>query len=252
MSNSFGSFCDDFYLDMHINTELDLPTGRDTILAFFEQIQKHFPSMGTFYRRDNTEYCLEEDHNQNQYRWVTLETDRIGSGVDNPTSFEDAYAQDKIVIELMPYMLGVSHLDINSLDVSFGMDFEYAGNHDEVIAEALGSSTFNSLSDLPAARIINFSPTIITSLSEDCRTQARVTVESKTSIFEPWKKQEATDEAISLMFTIRQYPPGTEKFDSLKSFERQCRLAEELMVERIIPNFARPLSSVILQKRMST
>lgn len=252
MSNSFTSFCDDFYLDMHINTELDLPTGRDTILAFFEQIQKRFPAMGIFYRRENNEYCLEEDQSQNEYRWVTLETDRIGSGVVNPANFEDAYAQHQLIIELMPYMLGVSHLDINSLDVSFGMDFEYAGNHDEVIAEALGSPVFSCLNDLPGARPINFSPTIIVALTGDCRTQARVTVESKTSIFEPWKKQEPTDEAISLMFTIRQYPSGTEKFDALKSFERQCQIIEELMAERIIPNFAQPLNSVIMQKRMST
>ncbi len=252
MSNSFASFCDDLYVDMHINTELDLPSGRETILAFFEQIQKRYPSMGTFYRRENNEYCLEEDHIRSEYRWVTLETDRIGSGVVNPANFEDAYAQDRLIIEIMPYMLGVSHLDINSLDVSFGMDFEYAGNHDEVIAEALGTPVFNCLNDLPGARTINFSPTIITALSEDYRTQARITVESKTSIFEPWKKREDTDEAISLIFTIRQFPSGAGKFDAMKSFERQTRLAEELMAERIIPNFVQPLNSVILQKRMST
>jgi len=252
MSNSFSSFCDDFYLDMYINTELDLPTGRDTILAFFEKIQKHFPTMGIFYRRENSEYCLEEEHGQNGYRWVSLETDRIGSGIVNPSDFEDAYKQDKVIIDLLPYMLGVSHLDINSLDVSFGMDFEYAGNHDEVIAEALSVYSLNCLSDLPGSKAINFSPTLITSLTEDCRTQARITLESKTSVFEPWKKQETTEEAISLMFTIRQYPSGTEKFDLLKSFERQCRIAEELMAERIIPNIVRPLNSVILQKRMST
>ncbi len=252
MSNSFSSFCDDFYVDMHINTELDLPTGRDTILAFFEQIQKRFPSMGIFYRRENNEYCLEEDNSRNDYRWVTLETDRIGSGVVNPANFEDAYAQHRLVIELMPYMLGVSHLDINSMDVTIGMDFEYTGNHDEVIAEALGTSAFNCLSDLPGARPINFSPTIIFALTEDCRMQARITVESKTSIFEPWKKPETMDEAISLMFTVRQFPSGAEKFDAIKSFERQCGIAEELMTERIIPNFVQPLNSVILQKRMST
>ncbi len=42
--NSYSSLCDDFYLDMYINTELELPTGRDTILSFFERIQKQFPS----------------------------------------------------------------------------------------------------------------------------------------------------------------------------------------------------------------
>lgn len=252
MTNSYSSFCDDFYLDMYINTELDLPTGRDTVLAFFEQIQKHFPTMGCFYRRERNEYCLEESQDPNQYRWVTLATDCIGSGMVNPASFEDAYKQDRLVIDLVPYMLGVSHLDINSLDVVFGMDFNYGGSHDEVIAEALGSAAFNCFGDLASVRPINFSPSIIAALSEDCRTQGRINVESKTSICDPWKKIETTEEAISLSFTIRQYPSGAEKFDALKSFERQCELIEELMAEKIIPNFVRPLNSVILQKRLST
>ena len=252
MSNSYSSLCDDFYLDMHINTELDLPMERDTILAFFERIQKQFPSMGCFYRRENNEYCLEEDHNAGQYRWVTLETDRIGSGVVNPSSFEDAYRQDKLVLELVPYMLGVNHLDIDSLDVTFGMDFDYRGSHDEVIAEALfGSTAFNCLLDLPSAKPIGFSPAVVMALSDDCLIQARINVESKTSLYEPGGKRQSSDEAISLSFTIRRYPASTGKFDALKSFEYQCRLAEELMAEKIIPNFVQPLTETIAQKRLT-
>ncbi|UCE99657.1 MAG: hypothetical protein JSV82_00905 [Planctomycetota bacterium] len=249
MSNSFASLCDDFYLDMYINTELYLPTQRDTILAFFERIQKQFPSMGRFYRRENNEYCLEEDRSAGQYRWIALETDRISSGVVNPSTFEDAYQQDRLVIELVPYMLGVNHLDIDSLDVTFAMDFDYAGSHDEVIAEAVGSAAFNCLLDLPQARSIGFSPTMVVAISDDCRTQARISVESKTSIYEPREKRQMADEAISLSLTIRQYPSTTEKFNALKSFENQGQLAEELMTEKIIPDLVQPLTNVIAQKR---
>ena len=250
--NNYNLLCDDFYLDMHINTELDLPTQRDTILAFFERVQKQFPSMGRFYRRENNEYCLEEDRNAGQYRWITLETDRIGSGVVNPSSFEDAYNQDRLILELVPYMLSVSHLDIDSLDVTFAMDFDCAGSHDEVIAEALlAQSAFNCLLDLPQASPIGFSPAVVVALSDDCRTQARISVESKTSVLEGGKQRQSSDEAISLSFTIRQYPSGTEKFDALKSFEYQCRLAEELMAEKIVPNFVQPLTNVIAQKRLT-
>ena len=41
-ANSYNSLCDDFYIDMYVNTELDLPTARDTILTYFERIQKQF------------------------------------------------------------------------------------------------------------------------------------------------------------------------------------------------------------------
>ena len=249
--NNYNLLCDDFYLDMFINNELELPKDRDTILTFFERIQKQFPSMGCFYRRENNEYCLEEDRNNGNYRWVYLETDRIGSGVVNPFNFETAYEQDRLVIELIPYMLSVNNLDIDSLDVTFAMDFDCTGSHDEVIAEALlAQSAFSGLLDLNGARPIGVSPSIIIALSDDDRTQCRISIESKTSVYGPRKKEQVIDEAISLSCTIRQYPPTFGEFDSLKSFERQCEIAEELMAEKIIPNLVMPLTETIAHKRL--
>ena len=247
--NSYSSLCDDFYIDMFVNTELDLPAERDTVLTFFDRIQRQYPRMGRFVRRDSNEYYLEEDHGSGQYRWVSLEVDRIGSGVVNPSSFEEAYQQDKLVLELIPYMLGVTPLDVDSLDVTFSMDFDCAGNHDEVIAEALfANSAFGCLLDLPNSRPIVFSPAMVLSLAENERTQVRVCVESKTSIFEPGEKDH-DDEAISLTLTVRQYPQTQERFDPVASFERQCQLAEEVMAERIIRHLVQPLTEVIAQRR---
>jgi len=252
MSNSYGSLCDDFYLDMHVNTELELPTERDTVLTFFERIQKQYPSMVCFYRREKSEFCLEEDRSAGQYRWIALETDRVGSGVVNPSVFADAYDQHRLVLQLMPYMLGVSHLDIDSLDVTFAMDFDCVGSHDEVIAEALfGSSAFVCLLDVPGARPIGFSPAVVVGLSDDCSTQGRISVESKTSVYEAPKRRQDADEAITLYFTVRQYRSGKGRFDALKSFEYQRGLAEELMAEKIIPNFVQPIINVIAQRRLT-
>ena len=234
MSNSYSSFCDDFYLDMYIGTELELPSQRDTVLTFFERIQKQFSSMCCFYRRDDGTFCLEENRSTGQYRWVTLETDRIGSGMVNPSSLEQAYIQDRLVLELAPYMLSVSHLDISWLDVTLGMYFDFTGSSDEVIAEALfGSSAFNCLFDMPGAKPIGLSPAVVVAISEDCRTQARISVEPKARIYEPEEMGEVAGEGVGLSFTIRQYPSSTKKFDALKSFEYQCRLGEEFMSEKI-------------------
>jgi hypothetical protein len=251
MANGFASLCDDFYLDMFVNTELELPFESDTVLAFFERIQKQYPTMGSFSRRENNEYTLEEDRTSGQYRWVSLEAERVGSGIVNPSIITEVYTQDKLVLDLIPYMLGVSHLNVDSLDVSYAMDFFCSGNHDQVIAEALGSGAFNCLLDLPDTKAIDNSPSIVISLSEDCRTQARISVESRTSIFDPDKASQPIEEPITLSFTIRQYPTPSGKFNMLTSFERQCRLAEDLMVEKIIPNLVHPLINVIAQKRMT-
>lgn len=249
-ANSYSSLCDDFYVDLYVNTELDLPTERDTILTFFDRIQKQFPAMGRFLRRDSNDYYIEEDHAAGTYRWVSLEGDRIGSGMANPSTFEEAYRQDRLVLELMPYMLGVTPLDVDSIDLSFVMDFDCAGHHDEVIAEALfGASAFNCLLDLPQSKPVVFSPAMVVSLSEDLRTQARVSIESKTSVYEPGEKEPNREDSITLSVTVRQYPNPDERFDALASFEKQCHLAEGLMAERIVHYFVQPLTEVIAQRR---
>jgi len=251
-ADSYSSLCDEFYIDMYVNTELDLPTERDTILTFFDRVQRQFPGMGRFSRRDNGEYCLEEDPVSGHYRWVSLEVDRVGSGIVNPSSLEEVYHQDKLILELMPYMLGVTPLDVDSLDLSFAMDFDCAGNHDEVISEALFSaSAFSGLLDIPNARPIVYSPSMVLSLAEDDHTQARVSIESKTSIYEPGEKEQNRDEAISLSLTVRQYPRAHERFDSVGAYERLFALGEEIMAERIVRNFVQPLTEVIAQRRSS-
>jgi hypothetical protein len=248
--SSYGSLCDDFYIDMHINTELALPSGRDTLLAFFERMQKQFPTMGNFCRRENGEYSLEEGTESGQYRWVTVENNRLGAGYVNPPAFEDAYVLDRQVLQTAPYMLGLSHLDVDSLDVTFMMDFIYEGNHDEIIAEALFDRTpLGCLLDLSNSKAIGFSPSVITALSEDCRLQARIGVESRTSAYEVRNAKFRADEPISLYLTIRQYPRSDEKFDIMASFGKQCKIAEELMASKILPNFVRPLANAISHRR---
>ena len=250
MFNSYNSLCDDFYLDMHVNTELELPNERDTVLTFFERIQRQFPTMGNFYRRETGDFCLEEDRQGQKYRWVTLEIDRICSGCTNPVDLEDAYALHSLTLELAPYMLGVNHLDIDSLDVTMTMDFDCRGNHDEVVADALyGSTAFSSLLDLPQAQPIGFSPTAVIALEKDCRTQARISVQSRTSVYEVRNQKYKSNEPISLYFTIRRYPRPNEKFNAAGSFKQQCEIAHELMAEKVIPNFVGPLTSAIAQRR---
>jgi hypothetical protein len=251
-SESYCSLCDEFYVDMYINTKLDLTVQRDTVLAFFERVQKSFPTMANFYRRGSNEYYLEENRDIGRYRWLCLETDRIGSGMVNPPRFEDVCCMDRLILDIVPFMLGISHLDVYSLDVTFAMDFDFIGNQDEIIAEALfNTSAFSYLLDLPNARPISFSPSIVVALSEDERTQARVSIESRTDVFNPNDKQSNQDNAISLYLTIRQYPYPSASFDTQKSFEIQFQLAEELMADKIVPYIVQPLSEKISQKRVN-
>lgn len=250
MLNSYSSLCDDFFVDMHINTELDLPSERDTVLSFFERIKKQFPAMGNFHRRDTGDFCIEEERQGEKYRWLTLELDRIVVSCANPESMDDPYELNTSVLETIPYMLGVNGLDVDSLDLTFTMDFDYRGNHNEIITEALyGDSSFSRLLNSGSFKPLGYSPMTIISLSDDCYRQARIAVESRTSINDVRIQKYKTEDPISLYMTIRHMPRPTEKFDMIKSFEHQCRSAEELMADKIIPFFAQPLINAIAQRR---
>src|SRR5262245_40538133 len=68
---SYGSLADDFYVNLNLNTEMKLPDGRETILEFFQRVQKSFPTMRNFYTRENGDFVLEEDKEQGHQRWLS-------------------------------------------------------------------------------------------------------------------------------------------------------------------------------------
>ena len=72
-----------------------------------------------------------------------------------------------MVLELAPHLLTISLLDCEALDVMFGFDFTYEGNHDEVVAEALGvGHGLEGLLEVPGARVINYEPSLTLALDE--------------------------------------------------------------------------------------
>lgn len=250
MTDSFGSFCDDFYVDLSVNTQLELPSERDTVLSFFEQIRKRFPKMVNFTRRDDGEYLLEEEKQSAKYRWVSLEAQRLIAGCAEPDKLEEAYALHCEALELMPYMLGVTALDIDSIDVTFTMDFDFQGNHDEVIAEALlAGSSFGTIFDINGAKTIGCNPSMIVSLSDDYRMQARVAVESRTTLYDIKSEKFKQDEPISLYFTIRRHPSPMTATELIESYRKQCAMAEQMMFDRVLPYFVQPIVSAIAQRR---
>jgi len=250
MTISYSALCDNFCIDTYINTKLDLPNARDTLLTFFERIQKQYPTLCNLYRDNNGRYVLDEDDEQQQGRWVSIDIDRVGTGAEAPSSFEEVFGLTKLVIDLVPYMLGISSLDVESLDLTFAMDFDCSDNHNEIIAEALfHDSAFSSLFELPGAGPIELSPAVVVALDDDCRTRVRVGIESKTDELELRRGKFSQDKPISLYLTVRQYPTPGKKFSLCDSFDEQCRLATTLMDEKIIPNFVMPLANVIAQRR---
>src|ERR1700683_2318443 len=103
MLNPYSSFCEDFYINLRLGSQLNLPHQRETLLHFFERIQKEFPGMTRFRKNDAGEYNLEEDRTSHSYRWASVEAKRLVSGHVNPSSIADSLKLHKLLLQLAPY-----------------------------------------------------------------------------------------------------------------------------------------------------
>ena len=183
--NPYSSLADDYYLNMNLSTEMELPSSRETVLHYFEQVQKKYPEMRNFYARDKNDFVLEEDKDKGNYRWCTVEPRRICSGQVNPESTDGALEQHRHVLDLAPYTLSISPLDCEALDLMMGFDFSYRGNHNQLIAEALGvCPAYDGLVAMPGATIIHSEPNITFSLDDECRLQCRIGIEPRTTAYQ--------------------------------------------------------------------
>ena len=244
----YDAICDDFYVNMNLGTEMELPSNRDTVLHFFEQVQKKYPQMRNFYSRDKHDFVLEEDKDGGQYRWCSIESRRISSGHVNPASIDGAIAQHQSIHELVPYGLSVSPLDCEALDILYGFDFTFRGNHNQLVAEALGlSPALERLIELPGSQAINYEPSITLALDEDCRMQCRVSIETRTNAYQI-RTGDYPEDQISVYVSARSYGSldhGTTYVTALAQLNRVC---EELLESHVVDNLLRPLARTIATK----
>jgi hypothetical protein len=247
--NPYSSLCDDFGVYIYLNSKMELPSRRETVLHFFDSLQKTYPQMTDFDCRENGEYVLEENRELGSYRWVTLETRRVCSGYVNPPNLESADTQHERVLELVPYHLDFGALDCEALDTLFAFDFTYMGNHDEVVAEALGlNSPLETLVQMPGNRVINYEPSLMLSLDEDCRLQCRLNIETRTNAYQI-RTGQFPEAPISVYFTVRQYW-GRQPYKTFaESYQNQRRICQELVDSHIVPGVVRPLAQTIAAKQ---
>jgi len=241
----YTAVADDFYINMNLSTEMELPQGRDTVLHYFERIQKKYPSMRKFYCRDKRDFVLEEDKDRSQYRWATVENRRLCSGQVNPATIEEAMEQHRLVLELAPFMLSVSPLDCEALDLLFGFDFTYRGNHNQLVAEALGvNPSMERLLELPGGSVINFEPSVTLSLDEGCRRQVRVSVENRTNAYQI-RTGEFPEEQISVYVTARQYGSLNPDETFAQAVDELSLVCQDVVDNYVVDSVLRPLQRTI-------
>lgn len=246
--HKYDSLCDEFYLNMHLCTEMDLPQNRESVLHFFEQIQKRFPKMANFYSRERGEFCLEEEKSGGSYRWVSTEARRLCSGAVKPESIESAINQHEIVLKLIPFELAISHLDCESLNLTMGFDYTYRGNQNELLAEALGMmSPMEKLADMKGSSVLGYEPAIQIALDDDCKTQCRLAFETRTTAYQVRSGEYAEDQ-ISVYLTLRRSDSLGNEEDFGAELKRLASLCEDVADTYLVENVLKPLQQTIALK----
>lgn len=244
----YHSVCDDFYANMYLQTEMRLPQNRETVLHFFESVRRRFPSMSNFYARGRGEFCIEQEKAEGQYRWVTIEPQRLTSGTINPDSLEDALSQHQTILEMVPYELAISQLDCEALNYTLGFDYQYRGNHSELLSEALGMvPAFERLSQSISEPLLGYEPMLQFALDQECKTQCRVSFETRSSAYQV-RTGEYGDQALSVYLTVRRYASLGVDEELSSELRRLSGIAERLVNEYLVENVLQPLQKTIALK----
>ena len=240
--STFTAFCSDFYVNQKLGLKLDLPERRETVLDLFDRIRRTFPRLSTFQRYES-EVALESDSTEREWQWVALRQTTIRSGHVNPATLADSYNFHKALLEVAPYFLSISPLDIDMLEVVFGFDFETEHDRDSVVFDALlGNTPLANLVDGGFERVIDAQPSLAVSLGERGDLQAAFEVRTRPRV--P-VAGERGGEPISVFLTVRKFGP-LGSLDELKSaFGAVVGHAEHLAETRVIPHLVVPLHETL-------
>lgn len=248
MSDSYRALCSDFYVNQKLALKLDLPRERQTVLDLCDRVRRQFPAM-TQFRRYRDELALESDPSAEQNRWMAIRNQSIRSGVVNPGSLQEAYAPHKHLLEVAPYFLGISPLDVDYLELLFGFDLTTERNQDEVVFEALvAGSPLARLLDVPGATPTDCQP-LIGVVIRDAQGPDGKNVGEIEAAFEvktrnaerDGRRGEQTTEPISVYLTLRKYGPVAEIKDLPTVLDALAHIGEDLIESRVVPNMIVPI-----------
>jgi hypothetical protein len=235
-----SALCSDFYVNQKVALKMDLPTARETVLNLFDRVRKELPEMDRFRRYDG-ELALESPEADAQYNWLALNQTAIRSGWVNPDSLERAYRLHRLILDVAPYYLSISPLDVEYVELVFGFDIEAETNRNEVVFEALlAESPLAGLVDTSREPMLDAQPFIGFALTPRCDVQAFVEIKTRTR-----SREVATGrfgaEPISVYLTIRRHGPYKTMGDFTHSFGLLAGHAERLTEDRVIPGVIVPI-----------
>ena len=244
VTSSFSTLCSDFYVNQKISLCVDMPKVNETAEDLFARIRKEVPEFDRLRPFDN-ELTMETSEIDGRYQWVGLRPRSIVSGCVNPVQIEDAYHLHRLLLELMPYYLSVTPLNIEYIELVFGFDLPARENRNEVVMRSLlGNTPFASLVDAEGEPLLDVQPRLGFALNESCDLQAFIEVKTRTSAAET-ASQLYQDEPITVFLTVRRNGPLNSEDDFINTFGTLAGHIEHIAEHRVIPDVVVPLHQAI-------
>lgn len=244
MATSYGALCNDFYVNQKLAMKMDLPSDRETVLHMFDRVRKTMPGM-TQFRRFEDELALESSRRDAEYSWLSLQRSSIRSGHVNPTSMDEAFRLHRMLLEIAPYHLTISALDVDFLELMFGFDLECNDNHDEIVYEALyAKSPLGDMLKMRNAKVLDVQPIFGMSLTRTGDTQCYFEVKTRHRT-RRGRSGKYRREPISIFLVLRKYGPVEDTEALQDELEILANYGESLINERLIPNLLMPISRQI-------
>jgi hypothetical protein len=246
-ASNYSALCSDFYVIQKLGLKLEAPEGRENALEFFDRVRKTFPRLANFQRTEG-EVSLESNSGEREWQWTALRPMSVRSGHVNPASMADAYQFHRAVLEIAPYFLSISPLNIAMLEIVLGFDFETELDKDSVVFDALlAQSPLAGLIDPGFAqtgfeRVSEAQPALAITLGERGDMQAVFEVRTRPAVPSP---ADRGDDPISVLLTVRKFGP-LGSLDELKAaFGAVVGHAEMLAEQRVIPNLVMPIHDTL-------
>ncbi len=243
MVESFRALCADFYVNQKLSLKLDRPKDRQTTLDLFDRVRREFPGMDQF-RRYRDELALESNAAEAHHRWLALRSGGLRSGTVNPDSLEDAYRFHGHILDVSPFFLSISPLDVDSLEILFGFDLVAGGNHDQIVYDALiAGSPLGRLLDIPGTAPVDCQPIFGVALRDSGNIEAHFEVKTRTPARDG--RPDNTLEPISVYLTLRKHGPVGDIRELRQVFQTLGDRGEELVESRVLPDLIVPIRNAI-------
>ncbi|MEQ8844040.1 MAG: hypothetical protein RIB58_04220 [Phycisphaerales bacterium] len=243
--DSYKALCSDMYINLKLAFHSELDATRQVTVEFFDRLRKEFPGLQTF-RHLNGELALESPAGVNPQHWVAVRGNCVRAGAVNPDSFHEAYQLHRAVLELAPYYLGISPLDIDYYELLFGFDIEASGDHDRIVFESLlRGSPLASLVDEMGAAPIDAQPILGVALRGDGiprHSEAYFEVKTRPS---PGPDRITEGEPISVYLTVRRHGPMDDIATPKVEFSDLGQCGERIIESTVMPRLVQPIRSFI-------